>query len=178
MSDALSNPPLFVCEKFIVEARQVRRHSGGVKQREVVVHPGAVTVLPVMDDGRIVMIRNQRVAAGRELIELPAGTLEPPEPPIDCARRELIEETGYRAGTIQPICEYFTSPGICTEYMHAFVAGGLVHVGQRLQDAEHIIVEPMTMSQVLAMIREGEIADAKTIATVLYYQVFKAGAHD
>ena len=143
--------------------------------REVVVHPGAVTILPLLDDGRIVLIRNQRLTIGQELLELPAGTLEPGEPPRDCALRELEEETGYRADTISPLCEFYTTPGICTERMWVFVARDLTHTQQNLQGAEQIRVCVLTIDEVRRMLRAGEIEDGMTIAALGTYLLRAVG---
>src|SRR5438105_3671707 len=91
-------------------------------RREVVVHPGAVVVLPLTDDGQVLLIRTRRYAVGQNLIELPAGTLEKGEDPINCAGRELLEETGYLAGRLKSIGAFFTSPGILSERMYAYAA--------------------------------------------------------
>jgi len=166
---------VFTGAKFAVDRVHLTGRDGRTVERELVVHPGAVIVLPVLDDGRVVMIRNQRFAVGERLWELPAGTLEPNEPAADCAGRELIEETGYRADRIEPLTRFYTSPGFTNEEMHAFLATGLTHVGQQLEATEQIEVEIRPMSQVLAMVREGEIADGKTIAALLHYHAFHAG---
>jgi ADP-ribose pyrophosphatase len=141
-------------------------------RREVVVHPGAVVILGFLDDGRLLLIRNRRYTINQDLIELPAGTLEKGEDPMNCAGRELLEETGYLAGRIKPIGSFFASPGILTEKMHVFAAYDLRHEGQELDETEEIEVVPATMEQAIAMIRVGEIQDAKTIAAVLMYERF------
>jgi ADP-ribose pyrophosphatase len=143
-------------------------------RREVVVHPGAVVILGFLDDGRLLLIRNRRYTIGQDLIELPAGTLEKGEDPMNCAGRELLEETGYLAGRIKPIGSFFASPGILTEKMHVFAAYDLRHEGQELDETEEIEVVPATMEQAIVMIRNGEIQDAKTIAAVLMYERFYA----
>lgn len=158
--------------KFAVDVIDLRGQSGQTMKREIVVHGGAVVILAVTEDDRIVLIRNQRFAVGREIWELPAGTLEPGEDPADCARRELEEETGYRAATIEPLSDFYTTPGICTERMHAFLARDLKHVGQQLEDGEAISVEPLPRQDVLEMIRDGRIDDAKTIAMILFEHLF------
>ena len=89
-------------------------------------HPGAVTILPDLEDGRVCLIRNRRASVNKSLLELPAGTLEPGEDPVDCASRELAEETGYRSRSMKPIHEFFLSPGILDERMHLFHAQKLV----------------------------------------------------
>ncbi len=107
---------------------------GHTFQREIIEHPGAVVIVPILSDGRVCLIRNYRVAVRQWLLEFPAGTLEVGEPPIRTAERELIEETGYRASNIQSLCQFFMSPGILNERMHAFVATGLVE-GEAAREA-------------------------------------------
>ena len=149
----------------------VAGRDGQSHQRELVVHGGAVAILPVLDDGRIVLIRNHRFAVGKTLWELPAGTLEAGEDPAVCAGRELIEETGYEAASIDRIGAFYTTPGICTEVMHAYRATGLRSVGQALEATEEIEVEPREVGDVMKMIRENVIEDGKTIATILWDQM-------
>lgn len=158
--------------KFDVERRHVPARDGGTAVREVVVHPGAVVVLPLLDDGRIVMIRNHRFAVGETLWELCAGTLEEGEPPEQTAARELVEETGYRAERIEPMTTFFTTPGICTERMYAFLATGLTEVGQDLEETERIEVEAVSRARVMEMLEAGEIRDGKTIAALLFHHAF------
>ncbi len=143
----------------------------GTIEREIVVHPGAVVILAFVSDAEIVMVHNLRHAVGRELLELPAGTLEDGEEPRVCARRELEEETGYCAGTIEPLCEFYTGPGICTELMHAFVARDLNKTQQRLDRTEQIRVELLSMDRALKMIATGRISDGKTIAALSTYRL-------
>ncbi len=154
---------------FAVEHREYPGPDGAVIGRDVVVHPGAVVILPVLSDGRFVLIRNYRYTVERELWELPAGTREPDESPAATARRELEEETGYRADSVEPLLTFFTSPGVLTEQMHAFVATGLAHVGQKLMADERIRVSPVAAGEARRMLVEGEFADAKTIAVLGIY---------
>lgn len=154
---------------FSVEHREYARAGSGPICREVIVHPGAVVILPLLDDNRIVMIRNYRYSVEQELWELPAGTMEPEEAPLRTAERELREETGYRASKLSPLLEFYTSPGICTERMHAFIATGLTHVGQDLQEGERITAEPLAGAEVRRRLLEGEFQDGKTIAVLGYY---------
>lgn len=152
--------------KFDFEIASVRQ-GGKVLDREVVRHPGAVTVLPVLDDGRLILVRNFRFAVEQRLLECCAGTIERGEEPARCAERELIEETGYRSDHLIPLGAFYTTPGMTDERMHAFVATNLSHVGQALEEDESIDVETLDAAQVLDMIDRGEIVDGKSIATIL-----------
>lgn len=169
-----STEEVFRSRRFHVERRELdvegRRHSW-----DVVVHPGAVVVLPVLDDGRIVLIRNYRVAVDAALIEAPAGCLEAGEAPADCARRELAEETGYRAESIESLTTFFTSPGVFTERMHAFVARGLSDGPTALEAGEQIEPAEMMLDDAIAAIADGRIVDAKTIVALLYFERFVRG---
>src|SRR6185437_2568887 len=148
----------------VEDAESQRKHV-----REVVVHPGAVAILPFLSDDQIILIRNFRYPIGQYLIELPAGTLEKNEDPINCAGRELLEETGYLAGRLKPIGNYFTSPGILSEKMYAYAAYDLEQQTQALEEGEEIELRPTPYAEALDMIRRGEIHDGKTIATLLMY---------
>jgi ADP-ribose pyrophosphatase len=153
--------------------RVVRQHrmtpSGQTITRETIQHPGAVVILPWLDDGRICLLRNYRLAVNATLIELPAGTLEPGEHAEITAKRELAEETGYNAARLEPLAEMFMSPGILNERMYVFVASGL-SAGEAAPEAEEEI-ETLLVSwdEALAMIDDGRIQDAKTIGALLLY---------
>jgi ADP-ribose pyrophosphatase len=138
----------------------------------VVVHPGAVVILPFLDEKTILLIRNRRYAISQILLELPAGTLEKGEAPMNCAGRELLEETGYLATRLRPIGNFFTSPGILSEKMYAFAATGLEKRQSALEEGEEIEVESTPWEQAIDMIRTGQIQDGKTIATLLLYERF------
>lgn len=163
---------IFRGARFDVRAMSWPGHGGRSHRREMVVHPGAVVILPLVDEDHVVLIRNERHGIGEVLWELPAGTLEPDEPPDRCAAREVEEETGYRAGRIEPMTDFYTSPGICTERMWAYVARDLEEVGQKLDDSERITAEVVEWDRALAMCREGGICDGKTLAAILYHQAF------
>lgn len=167
---------VFRGRKFVVEQRPVKTRDGETHQHDFIAHPGAAVVLPVLDDGRIVLIRCHRPAVNSSLLELPAGTIDhvdgQPEPPENCAARELAEETGYRAGNITHIVSFYSSPGICTEQLHAFVAEGLTPGETNLEPTEEIENVPMTFGEALAKIASHDITDGKTIVTLLYYSQF------
>jgi ADP-ribose pyrophosphatase len=159
----------FTARKFRVERLDVPAADGSTHTYEVVVHPGAAVILPLLADGRVVLIRNERPAVEAELLELPAGTLDPSEPAIECARRELTEETGYRAGRLEPLVSFYSTPGICNEHMHAFVATELTPGETEHEPTERIRVTPMEYAEALRAIGDGRIVDAKTMVTLLYY---------
>jgi ADP-ribose pyrophosphatase len=140
-------------------------------RRELVVHPGAVVILPFLAD-KVLLIRNHRYAAQATLIELPAGTLEKGEDPMNCAGRELLEETGYLAGRLKPLASFFSSPGILTEKLYAFAAYDLEKKVAALEDDEEIEIMPASFDEAIEMIRTAEIIDAKTIATLLLFDKF------
>ena len=161
--------------RFDVYTADLAVRDGSLKSREVVVPPDAVVILPMLDLQRVVMIRNDRFAAGRTLWELPAGTIEPGEDPAACAARELAEETGYEARRMVRILEFFPTPGFCTEYHTIYLAQDLEYVGQNLDETESIVPETLLLYDAIQMIQAGEILDAKTIATLLYYHTFLIG---
>jgi ADP-ribose pyrophosphatase len=158
--------------KFTVEQIGARTRDGETHQYDVVRHPGAAVILPIMDDGRALLISNHRIAVGCDLLELPAGTIDPPEPAIECARRELAEETGYTAAEMAPLVSFYSSPGICNELLHAFVATGLTAGDSALEPGEWIEPAPMKLEESLAAIEAGRITDGKTIVTLMYYDKF------
>jgi ADP-ribose pyrophosphatase len=157
---------------FAVERVTFRDGTGRDIVRDVVRHPGAVTVIPVLDDGRLVMIRNWRVAVGGWLDEFCAGKLEPGEDPAVAAGRELEEETGHSAARLRAVGTFFTSPGFADERMHVFEARGLSRVPQRLEEGEQIEVVLRTVAELESMIASGELTDGKTIGA---YALWKLG---
>lgn len=162
---------------FAVEVCTLKASDGSTIRRDIVRHPGAVTIVAALDDSdsnanaqQILLIRNYRIAVNERLIELPAGKLEPDEQPLAAAARELIEETGYRAGELTPLGQFYTSPGFADELMHVFLATRLVHVGQQLEAGEDIELLPVPVDEVMMMIADGRIRDGKTIAALTLWQ--------
>jgi ADP-ribose pyrophosphatase len=143
---------------------------GGTLHRDMVVHPGAVAILPVVDAGHVCLLRQHRFAIGATLWEIPAGTLEPGEAPQSAAERELAEETGYRAASLRPLADFFPSPGILDERMYLFVAEGLTPGATDLQPGEDIRPEVVPWEQALSWARDGTIRDAKTLIALLLWQ--------
>lgn len=159
---------LLTTSKFRVVRETVTTGAGRMKTREIVRHPGACVLVPLLDDGRVCLIRNWRIAVGQTLIELPAGTLEPPEPPHVTAERELIEETGFRAAKIELLHAFFLSPGILDEKMHLYLATGLTAGPAAREEGEEIENWLVPWAEAVAMIFRGEIQDAKTIVGLLW----------
>jgi ADP-ribose pyrophosphatase len=160
---------LLRASRFTVELVTQQLADGTTFSREVIRHPGAVVIIPVLDDGRICLIRNFRISVNQELLELPAGTLEPPEAPIETAQRELMEETGYRCRNIQPLCDFYMSPGILDERLYCFLATGLEPGNTALERGELITNHPVTIAQLSQLLRNGMIKDSKSLSALLYY---------
>ena len=139
--------------------------------KDVVRHPGAVTVVAVRDDGQLVLVRNQRFAVAARLLEFCAGKLESGEDPTDAARRELEEETGHAAGRIEPLGTFYTSPGFTDEKMHVFLATALTPVPQRLEPGEDLEVAVLSPDELRTLISRGEVADGKTLGAYLLWQL-------
>ena len=165
--------------KTLLETRRFRivrtsetGSDGKPHSREIIRHPGAVTVIPLLDDGRVCLVENYRVAVGETLIELPAGTLEPGEDPRECAARELQEETGYRAQRVELLHAFYLSPGILDERMHLFVATGLTPGEAAREPGEQIKNLVVPWDEALNLVHGRKIQDAKTIVGLLWYDCF------
>lgn len=157
----------------------VRFPNGSTGELEMIRHSGASAVVPFLgdpggDDPQILLLKQYRYAAEDFLYEIPAGRLDPGENPIDCAKRELMEETGCEAERIEHLYTFYTTPGFTDEQIHAFMAVGLKRGDSRLETDEFITVETMTLSHALGLIQKGEIKDAKTALAILYAAGFKA----
>jgi ADP-ribose pyrophosphatase len=172
----IKSTQLLSTDRFQVDQVTRKLGDGSQHHRQIVRHPGAVTILPMVDEEHICLIRNYRVSVDTTLIELPAGTRETDESPELTARRELIEETGYEAGKLVPLHQFFLSPGILDERMHLFLATDLRLVGASPEAGEEIENLVVPFSQAIEMIQTGQIQDAKTIVGILFYHQFRRGA--
>ena len=141
--------------------------NGRQVEREVVEHDTVAVVVPIDQNDNVVLVRQYRHPIGQDLLEVPAGIVEGSESPEDCARRELQEETGYAAGTLHTLGGFWTSPGFSDEYMYAYVARELAPSRLEGDPDEDIEVERLSVAEVIRSIRDGDIRDAKTIASVL-----------
>lgn len=151
---------------------------GSTGTLEMIRHPGAAAVLPFLDDPgsadpRAVLIRQFRHAANGEIWEIPAGRLDSGEKPVDCARRELAEETGFSANRLEPLISIYTTPGFTDEVIHLFVATGLTAGSARREADEFVEIHEVPWSEVLRLAREGEIRDGKSLAAILHMELFR-----
>jgi len=145
----------------------VKLPDGNESAREIVVHGGAVAIVPLTQTGNVILVRQYRQAAGEVLLEIPAGTIEPGEEPIECARREIQEEIGYKAEELTPMFQSYLAPGYSTEILHAFLARGLSKASAPKDADEFIEVVEMPIDEAVRLIETGEIKDSKTISGIL-----------
>jgi ADP-ribose pyrophosphatase len=162
--ETLHSQSMYRGRAFSVRKDQVRLPDGAETSLDIVEHSGAVTILPIDAQGKIWFVRQYRHAAGIELLELPAGTLEPGEDPEFCAQREIREEISMGAGKLQKIGTFYLAPGYSTEFMHIFLASELFPAALPGDPDEFLRVEQIPRSQIPTLIQSGEIVDAKTLA--------------
>ena len=154
----------------------VRLPDGGTATREFVLHPGAVAVVPILDDGRIVLERQYRHATGQVMIEIPAGKLDPGEGALVCGQRELLEETGYVAREWAYAFTMYPTVAYSDEAIQVWFARGLEHQGAQLDQGEFLEVIATTPEEFLGWCRDGKVVDSKTMAAALWLQNLLAGA--
>ncbi len=163
----LQSTTVFDGKLLKVRVDTVRLPDGSERKREVVEHPGAVGILPVLPDGRFILVRQYRYAVGREMLEIPAGTREPDEGPEECAQRELREETGYVASELKEMTRFFVSPGWATEELIIYIATDVVPGPPAPADDEFLEIVQVRPEDVVHLIRDGDIADSKSIVALL-----------
>ncbi len=161
---------LLETRRFAVVEKTITRADGQSASCQFVRHGGSVAILPVLSDGRVCLIHSRRLTVGETLVEVPAGTREPHETPLETAGRELAEETGFRAGRLEELVSYYPSPGVLSERMWIFVARDLTPGDPAREENEEIENLIVTWEDALAMIDRGEIRDGKTIAAILLWE--------
>jgi ADP-ribose pyrophosphatase len=160
---------LYESKRFSVVERECTRPDGTSATCEYVRHPGSVAILPLVDESRVCLIHSRRVTVDRTLIEIPAGTRETGEAPLDTARRELAEETGYRAARFDELAVVYPSPGVMDEQMWLYVARELTAGNPAREANEEIENLIVTLDDALAMVERGDISDSKTLVALLLY---------
>ena len=165
----LSSQMVYEGKVFGIRRDEVIEPSGVRTTREMITHPGSVVVLPVLPDGRVLLIQQYRYAARKYLWELVAGRMDHGETPIEGAARELKEETGYTAKKLKIFLEFFPTPGFLEEKMYLLLAKGLTPGKAEPEEDEKIVTRAYTHKQLDEMLRKKNLRDAKTIAGVLYY---------
>ena len=158
---------------FKVSRVTLQNSEGKEVVRDVIEHPGAACIIPMIDKETVLLVEQWRIGAKRSLWEIPAGTLDPGEDALTCAARELEEETGYKAGKLEHLFTMFPSPGILDEKMHIFVAMDLTKGEQNLDDDEEISIKPFSFKDLRIQLKANNIKDGKTIAALSYLMVFK-----
>ena len=170
-----SDKPVLVDEKVLYEGRIFNLTSAKVEHgaigytREIIRHTGSAVVLPIHGNGDITLVKQFRVPVDDFIFEVPAGTIDVGESPEECAQREILEETGLRAGSIEKINEFFVSPGFLDEKMHLFFASDLTVESQNLDEDEFLSIERLARGEVESMLDSGNIIDAKTIIALTKY---------
>jgi len=168
----ISSEEIYRGRAVSLKREEVLLPSGKKIYRECVIHRGASAIIPVKDDGKIILVKQYRHPVKEVLLEVPAGTLKPGEDPLECAARELEEETGYRAGKLTHLLTIYPSPGYSSEKLYIYLAEDLEKSSQNLEIDEDISVVEMSLEEALEAIREKKIMDGKTIAALLYYRLF------
>jgi ADP-ribose pyrophosphatase len=169
MEKTLTSKLLHKGRHFNFKTDEIQLSSGKTTTRDIVDHPGAVAIVPILDDGRILLVKQYRYTTGKELLEIPAGTLEKGEAPDNCARRELKEETGYTAGSMKKILAMYMAPGYSNEVIHLYFATALKAGESHAEEDEDISLEVYSADELLDGIEKNTIEDAKTIVGVLIY---------
>jgi ADP-ribose pyrophosphatase len=167
---------IFAGKVIDLYVEEVLLPNGKTSKREIIKHPGAVAVIAVTDEGKIVLVRQYRKAMERVLVEIPAGKLEKGEEPIATARRELEEETGYKCEKMRHLISFYTSPGFADELVHLYIAENLSKLenSASLDEDEFVDVLEVTLEEALQLVNERQIYDAKTAYAIQYLQLQQA----
>lgn len=168
MRQLLQSERLFEGRVFAIERDELRDVNGQLIVREVVRHPGGAGALPVFADGRVALVRQYRHPARRELLEIPAGKLEADESPETCAARELEQEIGWRAGRLEKLGEFFSTPGFCEEKLYVYLATDLEQTSQALDEDELVEIIYFPLPEALHLAQTGALEDSKTLLALLW----------
>lgn len=150
-----------------VRKEMIELPDGRIADRELIAHPGGVGVIAVDENRQVFMVDQYRIAARSMMLEIPAGKLEYGEDPLECGKRELIEETGYKGSEFTHLGEYYATPGYCEEKLNIYLAGNLEFVGQHLDDGEFLNVKKYDLDELYQMVMDNKIYDAKTAIAIL-----------
>lgn len=163
----LSTENIFDGKIIKVRREKVRLNDGSITSRELIAHPGGVGVIAVDENNEVFMVSQYRIAAKSMMLEIPAGKLEYGENPLECGKRELIEETGYSAEEFTHLGAYYATPGYCEEVLNIYLAKNLKFVGQHLDAGEFLNVKKYSLDKLYEMVMNNEIYDAKTAIAIL-----------
>ncbi|WP_160721486.1 NUDIX hydrolase [Bacillus sp. USDA818B3_A] len=175
----IKSEEIFSGKIISLHLQDVELPNGKQSKREIVKHPGAVAVIAVTDENKVVMVEQYRKALERTIVEIPAGKLEKDEEPEICARRELEEETGYVCSSLELVTSFYTSPGFADEIVHVYLAKGLVKKedSASLDEDEFVNLEEISLEEAQEYVTNQKIFDAKTIFAVQYLQLQEALKH-
>lgn len=152
---------------FTIRRDYLKTPDGRETKFDIIEHGGSVVIIPVDENGNVLLVRQYRHAASKDLLELPAGTLDDDEAPVVCAAREIREETGMAAGKLVELGSFYLAPGYSTEYMHVFLATDLSEDPLEADDDEFLSVESVPLAEAVRMVERGEMPDAKSLAALL-----------
>ncbi len=165
----ISTREIFDGQILKLRVDEIELPDGRKSTREIIEHAGGVAIVPVTDQGKIILVKQFRKAVDAPILEIPAGKLEPGEKSEECARRELIEETGFAAGNLKKICSVYTSPGYSDEVLQLFLGKQLQYKGNNLDSDEFIEIKKLKSAEIIELIKQEEIKDSKTIIGILSY---------
>ena len=165
--ELLKSEPLLQGRTFKIRRDTLKTPDGGETRLEIVEHGGSVVLVPIDDQSNLLFVRQYRHAAGKDVLELPAGTRDENEPYEECAAREIREETGMEAGRLEKIGEFYLAPGYSTEFMAVFLATQLKHNPLQADEDEFLQIEKIPLKKAMEMAESGEVPDAKSLAALL-----------
>mgnify|MGYP000281786729 CR=1 FL=1 len=163
----IESEKIFTGAVFAIERDRLKEENGFEIVREIVRHPGGAGCLPLFDDGRVALVKQYRHPARCELLEIPAGKIEAGEMPMESAARELEQEIGFRAGRIEHLADFYSTPGFCEERLYVYLATELTPVEQNLDHDEFVEIVYLPLAEAVAMAARNELEDSKTIIALL-----------